>query len=360
MKLSRPIFTLLISALLSLATTASPLSDRASQKLSNDIRRLVGQHSHHGNFAVAVVDRYKTQVSINAKKPYPLASVFKLPLLVAILSAQEEQSFPSPNSTLTVGISDQCIGSGRLADSGVGAKVTVDKACRLMMSISDNTATDLLFRKFGEEKLDPVLRGWGFKSSRIILTNRQAWLLSLGQVPGWGKTSPWQRIKNWTSLSRKQQLAKAATIEKAASSLSLRRFQQIEDGSVGTQSSAQDRELAARLDNKMSALDLAKLIMDVEQGKILNASSKKRFLSILAGQKYHTRLPRKLSSRSDFYHKTGTLSGVRDDAGLLYAPGQSEGVAIVFLSHGVVGSSNGKVDRLAGQIAKLVEKAYQR
>lgn len=339
---------------------AAPLSEQASQKLNNDIRYLVGQHKNHGRIAVAVVDRHKTHVAINSASAYPLASVFKLPLLVAILSAQEKDAFPSPSSQLTVSLSDQCIGSGQLSNSGVGARVSVDKACRLMMSVSDNTATDLLFRKFGEAKLDPVLHSWGFKSSEIILTNRQAWLLSLGKVPGWAKTTPWQRIKNWTSLSREQQLAKAAAIEEAASSMTLSRFQQIENESLGSQTEAQDRELAARLDNKMSALDLAKLLVSVDEGKILDSSSRKRFLSILAGQKYHTRLPRNLSAQSDIYHKTGTLSGVRNDAGLLYCSGQTEGVAIVFLTQGVSSSSDGKIDRLAGQVAKLVEQAYRR
>lgn len=335
---------------------ASPALAQTPDKLENNLRYLVGRYAKHGDFAVAVVDQQGVRAAINAKSPYPLASVFKLPLLVAILAAQDKGAFPAGGTSLTVTQSDQCIGSGSLARRGVGARVTVDEACSLMMSVSDNTATDLLFRKYGEEKLDPQLAEWGFPSAQIFLTNRQAWLLSLGEVPGWGKTTPGQRVEKWKALSRTQKLAKAAEIEKAAADLTLSGFQRIEDASLGTQTAAQDRLLAAQLDNKMSALDLAQMLAKISQGQLLSSASKARLLDFLAGQRYHTRLPARLNSSTDIYHKTGTLSGIINDAGLMYPNGGSQGVAVVFLSQNV--TSESAADSLAAQVAKMVEQAY--
>lgn len=325
-------------------------------KLDNDLRYLVGRYAKHGDFAVAVVDSEGVKAAINAKSAYPLASVFKLPLLLAIISAQEAGTFPSPGSFLTITTSDQCIGSGSLARRGVGAKVSVDEACRLMMSVSDNTATDILFRKYGEEKLDPKLAAWGYKSSEILLTNRQAWLLSLGKVPGWGATTPETRVSRWKALNRTQRLAKAREIEQSAAELSLSAFQRIEDGSLGTQTAAQDRLLAAQLDNKMSALDLARMLAALESGKLLGERGREQALDIMAGQKFHTRLPAKLSPNTTIYHKTGTLSGIINDAGLLYPKGSQAGVAVVFLSQNV--TSESAAESLAAQVAKTVEQAY--
>ncbi len=330
-----------------------------AKKLDNDIRYLVRQHSRHGKFAVAVVDSNGVVCSIDGSTPYPLASVFKLPLLVALLAAQDKGDFPSSGSTLTISTSDQCIGSGSLSRRGVGARVSVDEACRMMMSISDNTATDLLFRRFGEEKLDPTLASWGYKGSQIILTNRQAWLLSLGKVPGWGKTSPQQRVKNWKSLSREQRLEKGQAIEGSASTMTLSQFQAIEDASTGTQSAAEDRMLAAALDNLMSAEGLARLLVDLDNEKLLSPTQTKYAFDILGGQKYHSRLPSKLSPGTSIFHKTGTLAGVRNDAGILFPAGAKKGVAVVFLSQDVPGGSSKVVDRLAGQVAKMVEQAYR-
>lgn len=331
-------------------------SAQTPDKLDNELRYLVGRYAKHGDFAVAVVDRQGVRAAVNAKSPYPLASVFKLPLLVGILADQDAGKFPSDGTSLTITTSDQCIGSGSLGGRGVGAKVSVAEACRLMMSISDNTATDVLFRKYGEEKLDTVLHGWRFSSAAILLTNRQAWLLSLGKVPGWGPTSPEQRVQKWKALSRLQKLAKAREIEQSAAGMSLSAFQAIENASLGTQTGAQDRFLAAALDNKMSALDLANMLSKIDRGGILSSGSKARLLEIMAGQKYHSRLPAKLASSTTIYHKTGTLSGISNDAGLMYVDGQQGGIAVVFLSQNV--TSESAADALAAQVAKTVEKAY--
>lgn len=337
---------------------AQPLSVASRKKLDNDIRYLVSQHRGFGQFAVAVVDQEGLVSQVNGDKPFPLASVFKLPILLALLDGQGSGTFPSLQNQMTITTSDQCIGSGRLQKSPVGSQVTVDKACRLMMSISDNTATDLLFRKLGPATLDPWLRKMGFQNSEILLTNRQAWLLSLGRVPGWGRSTPEARVQRWEKLDRSGKLKLAASIERAAAGLSLREFQAIENASTGTQSASQDDMLAARLDNKMSATDLANLLIKLEKGELLSPALTKKAFDILAGQQYHTRLPQKLSPSTQIYHKTGTLSGVRNDAGLLFTKNRNEGVAVVFLSQYV--NSGSKVDRLAGQIAKLVETAYLR
>lgn len=306
---------------------------------------------------MAVVDHSGVRAAINAKSAYPLASVFKLPLLVAILAAQDDGKFPSDGTALTLTQSDLCIGSGNLAKRGVGAQVSVAEACQLMMSISDNTATDVLFRKYGESKLDSTLKSWGFPSSQILLTNRQAWLLSLGQVPGWGKTTPEQRVQKWKALSREQKLAKATEIETAASGMSLSAFQRLEDSSLGTQSAAQDRMLAAQLDNTMSALDIALMLQKIDKGELLSSGSRQKLWKIMAGQRYHTRLPAKLAGSTVVYHKTGTLAGIINDAAILYPNGVGRpGVAVVFLSANV--TSESAAESLAAQVAKVVESAY--
>lgn len=355
MNLKNLILTLL---LLTVSTQAQTLSGATRKKLDNDIRYLLSQHRAYGEFSVAVVDSDGVVSQVNGDKPFPLASVFKLPLLLAILSDQEKGKYPGLNTSLLITTSDQCIGSGHLQKRPVGSSVTVHEAAKLMMSVSDNTATDLLFRKFGTDSLDRWLGSLGLNSSQIILTNRQAWLLSLGKVPGWGKTTPEARIANWSKLDRQGRLKLASAIERNASTMDLRKFQAIENASLGTQSEYQDNQLAARLDNQMSALDLARLLIKLDEGSLLSTRQTEVAFQILAGQKYHTRLPSKLAASTQIYHKTGTLSGVRNDAGLLYTKNRKDGVAVVFLSRFLKPGAGSKADRLAGQVAKLVESAY--
>lgn len=351
-------YIFLLTLLVTAPAWAQGLSAQKAKKLDNDIRYLVGQQSAYGDMSVAVVDSSGVKCQVQGDKPYPLASVFKLPLLLAILDGQDNGSYPSMGSSLTLTNSDLCIGSGNLIQQGAGSTVSVDKAARLMMSVSDNTATDVLFRRLGCNNLDPWLHQKGFKSAQILLTNRQAWLLSLGKVPGWGKTTPEQRVQRWEKLDRNGRLALAKQIEDSAKGLSVSQFQAIENASTGTQTAAQDNLLAARLDNKMSALDLARMMVALDQGTLISEAARKKALNIIAGQQYHTRLPKNLASTSDLYHKTGTLSGIRCDAGLLYVKGRDEGIGLVFLSQNIRPGAEGKMDNVAAQIGKLVEQAY--
>ncbi len=350
------ISTLIVSLLM--FCTSGVLARDGVERLDNDLRYLVGRYADHGEFSVAVADHQGLRAAVNADTNFPLASVFKLPLLLAVLEDQHQGTFPKPNEVLILSNSDLCIGSGSLARRGIGAAVTVDEACRLMMSVSDNTATDVLMRRYGPGRLDPQLQSWGVQNSEILLTNRQAWFLSLGEVPGWGKTTPEQRVDLWRRLGRQDRLGLAQKIEESNKGVSLAAFQAIEDRSASIQSRAQDRMLAAALDNTMRADHLALLLVKLDRGEILSPQGRQAALNYLAGQRYHSRLPKGLSSSSKIYHKTGTLEGVINDAGLIYPKGQTQGVAVVFLSKNVKTGSEGRADSLAAEVAKLVEKAY--
>mgnify|MGYP001308200900 CR=1 FL=1 len=56
------------------------------------------------------------------------------------------------------------------------------------------------------------------------------------------------------------------------------------------------------------------------------------------------------------YHKTGTLSGILNDAGIMWVNGGRDGVAVGFLSQNV--TSEASAESLAAQVAKMVESAY--
>eukprot|EP00959_Pyramimonas_sp_CCMP1952_P118829 2484465-Pyramimonas_sp.AAC.6 len=111
-------------------------------------------------------------VRVNDKDVMPLASVFKVPILVeAALKLQEfwplgpdscnlsscqgahswddGQNKLTPTTHLRVDEDCKCIGSGELFNSPVGTSVPLDECCALMMKISDNTATDMVLRVVG-------------------------------------------------------------------------------------------------------------------------------------------------------------------------------------------------------------------
>ncbi len=68
---------------------------------------------------------------------------------------------------------------------------------------------------------------------------------------------------------------------------------------------------------KSSAEDVARLLSDLYNGKILSESSGQSFLDLLAAQKINDRLPQGLPDGVQIAHKTGDLAGYVHDAGIV-------------------------------------------
>lgn len=82
----------------------------------------------------------------------PLGSMFKLYVLAAVADEVAAGKL-TWDRQLTLTAADKTLPSGTLQDDADGAKVTVGDAAKLMISISDNTATDLLIRTVGEPQV---------------------------------------------------------------------------------------------------------------------------------------------------------------------------------------------------------------
>lgn len=83
----------------------------------------------------------------------PIGSIFKLWVLLAVVDAIDAGEL-SWGDELTVTDDIRSLPSGRLQDEPSGTTVTVAEAAELMISISDNTATDLLMTAAGRERVD--------------------------------------------------------------------------------------------------------------------------------------------------------------------------------------------------------------
>lgn len=114
---------------------------------------------------------------VNADIPTPLASTVKIPVLFEMFRQIE-----SKNRDLTI---DKEItfydiyrssGSGDLQYSPKNGKYTIDRIANLMITKSDNSATNLILDEIGGiENLNRAYRMWGVKSGRIL-----NWLPDLG------------------------------------------------------------------------------------------------------------------------------------------------------------------------------------
>lgn len=98
---------------------------------------------------------------------FQAASVIKLPILAAILL--EEREHPGVlQERLLVRDGDKVPGCGALQHISGTQAYDIESLCKLMITISDNTATNVLIRRFGIEFLNERFRALGLQETKIF------------------------------------------------------------------------------------------------------------------------------------------------------------------------------------------------
>ena len=97
--------------------------------------------------------------SVNANTPRPLGSMFKLFILGALANAVKNHTV-SWSQKLTVTASSKVGGSGVLQNDPDGTTLTVEQAALKMISVSDNTAADMLLALVGRSAVEAQVRQW--------------------------------------------------------------------------------------------------------------------------------------------------------------------------------------------------------
>ena len=107
------------------------------------------------------------ELAVNGDTLFPMASAFKVPILVEVLYQVREGRFGLDDET-RVEKTDQHMGSGMLSSlTAPGIVLSVRNLINLMMLISDNSATDLLLAKVGAERVNARLRSLGIEGMSV-------------------------------------------------------------------------------------------------------------------------------------------------------------------------------------------------
>ncbi|WGD37148.1 serine hydrolase [Lysinibacter sp. HNR] len=93
-------------------------------------------------------------------KVLPIGSIFKLYVLGAVVEAVASGEL-SWDDTLTVTEGAKSLPPGELQDAAEGTQVSVRDAAAKMISLSDNTATDLLFNRVGRDAVTAAMKAMG-------------------------------------------------------------------------------------------------------------------------------------------------------------------------------------------------------
>ncbi|MBD2678272.1 MULTISPECIES: serine hydrolase [Nostoc] len=126
-------------------------------------------------------------ISINGNKAFPAASTIKYPILIALFQEVDAGRIKL-DETLVMQRKYVVGGSGSMQYKRVGSKFSVLKTATMMMTISDNTATNMIIARLGGiAKLNQRFRSWGLQSTALRRM--------LGDFNGTNKTSAKDLVK---------------------------------------------------------------------------------------------------------------------------------------------------------------------
>ncbi len=238
------------------------------------------------------------EVGINPDRQMETMSTIKIPLMIETLEQVKAGKFKLTDKYTFVQADSQP-GTGTIQRLDPGALMTVKDLVTMMIIVSDNTATEVLYRMVGgPDAVNARMNALGLKTTRAM------------NVP-----SKWF-----------PQLRAAASPE-----------QFYRDGKYPF--------------GFTTPREMGRLLEMMERGTLVDKSSSELMLQIMRGQLYRTRIPRYVTGYR-IPHKTGDfLPHVADDVGMLEAEGRTIVLSIFTNDH--YGSSE-MLENAIGLVSKSV------
>ncbi|MEX2093221.1 MAG: serine hydrolase, partial [Pirellulales bacterium] len=170
---------------------------------------------HRGDVAVAIKN-LKTGESFeyHGDQPMPTASLIKLPVMIATYQAVKDGKI-ALDDMIELKAEDQVAGSGLLSTHfSPGLKLSLRDAIRLMISQSDNTATNLVIDKIGLPTTNQCMAALGLKETQLnskVFRRDTSISPERSQLYGLGSTTPNEMIRLVERLYKHELVSKKAS-----------------------------------------------------------------------------------------------------------------------------------------------------
>jgi beta-lactamase class A len=238
------------------------------------------------------------EIALNADRQMDTMSVIKLPLMAEVLE-QVKSGKLKLTDKYTLAEDDIRPGTGTLKMMDPGAVMTLKDLLTYMVIVSDNTATDVLYRLVGGPAVvTQRMESYGLKAT-VAPHPSAKWFADLRAAP-----------------------SRAEFHRQAGTPFGL----------------STPREIGVLLER-------------MAKGTLVDAGSSQLMLQIMRGQVYRTRIPRFLSGWV-VPHKTGDfLPYIGNDVGLLERPGRTVVVSVFTANHF---GANDALEEAIGRVAEQV------
>jgi len=292
---------LVLPLLLLFAVMPAPVSAQTPPlALQTEAERLAALLPGHVGAALIHLESGRA-VYLDADAPYPMASTVKIPVAVHILKLVDEGVL-SLQQQITLDADDLYPQMGGPMDRhlSAGSAISVRDLLHMMVTVSDNNATDILIRLGGGTRaVHQRLEALGFDGIRV-------------------DRFIWELLANYFG---------------AEGNLQERTFTPADYGTLATAERSRDQRLVnIRHWNRdprdtSTARSMARLLQRIWQGEVLSPQE-------IMQQTYSgaARLKGHLPAKTVVAHKTGTVGDVINDVGVITLPGaRGHVLAVVFV-----------------------------
>ena len=239
------------------------------------------------------------EIAINADETMDTMSVIKIPLMAEVFRQIEAGKFALTDK-IPVKESDKRPGTGVIRSLDAGVSLTVKDLITLMIIVSDNTATDMLFEKVGGvEPVNKLMQSYGLNTIKATGTS-DVWFKALRAEPDTLKFHMEGKTPYGLSSPR----------------------------------------------------DLGKLLEKINKGEAVSKQASEQMLQIMRGQVYSSRLPKYVTGFR-VPHKTGDfLPYIGNDVGILESPNRHIVISVFTAHHNGIGPNlEDAIGRIAEQVA---------
>ena len=263
--------------------------------LQSEIEQIICKNEVKFGISIRYIEHCK-EILINADEAFHLASVVKVPIMVEAFRQIEKERSLTLDERLKCEDSFKLSGTGILKFLDEELTPTVRDFITLMIIISDNTATDTLLERLGGPlKVDTTMKSLGFKDIHTKMTIRQA---------------------HWDRGIRREPMTDPREFEKARREMRL-----IFDSASYT---------ASPEGNSATPRAMTELLCRIYNREIWSRSACNLMMEIMYRQQRNPRIPSKLPRGILVAHKTGTITGVANDAGIIEIAKDNHCVITIF------------------------------
>jgi beta-lactamase class A len=191
----------IVCILVLLFPCASSLAAQDAGVLRRTLESIAAEHRGVTGIAVRNLATGQT-LSVRGEETFPSASLIKVPILVTLLGEVADGRMRLDERTTMIA-RDRVGGSGVLQHLASGAVLTLEDLAWLMITLSDNTATNLLLDKLDVRTTWDRMEALGLPRSKVhskTFRRQTSIALDSSAVYGLGVTTPDEMVQLFTML----------------------------------------------------------------------------------------------------------------------------------------------------------------